>query len=267
MPVRFLAGLPRSGSTLLADLLHSHPDVHVSGTSTLGGCVEAAATVLSNSDGVQSDMANDLGMLDRYRAALRGLIAGWYADVDEPCVVDKGRGWPSLWPLVLDLDPDARMLVTVRDPRDVIASIERAHRATATFHAPSGRTLADSTATLMGPQGLVGGHIRFVEDLIQRQLPGITYVPYTRLTADHHSVLAGIAKALDLAEHDWPDEAVERGLDNDGVWRGKFPHRSAGPVRPDTGSWQEMIDEQTAANIAVSYPLYMRTFGYQETSP
>lgn len=267
MTVRFLAGLPRSGSTLLADLLHTHPDVHVSGTSALARVVDAASMVLSNADEVQSDMAVDIDAADRYRAALRGLIAGWYAHHDELVVIDKGRGWPALWPLMLDLDPDAKMLVTVRDPRDVIASIERAHRASAVFHAPAGRTLSESTAALMGPEGLVGGHIRYIEDLIQRQLAGVTFVPYTALTADHHRILAGVAKVLDLSEHDWPDESVDRELDGDGVWRGKFLHHSAGPVRPQTGSWQEVIDPQTAANIAVSYPLYMQTFGYQENQP
>jgi sulfotransferase len=249
--IHAISGLPRSGSSLLADLLDSHPDVYVSGTSALSPAVAAVGQVFTQTEEVQGELANDPEAIEHYRDAVRGLIEGLYSHRSESVIVDKGRLWLQEWPRMLDLNPQAQLLVCVRDPRDVIASIERAHRATAIFGQSNGtEPLIETTAARMSLQGMVGGPCRYIEDLIRRQLPGITFIPYTQLIADHHGVLKRVSKALGLAEHDWPDEVTERGRDNDGIHRGKFPHTTAGPVRSSGKDWREVIDPQTAAGIA-----------------
>ena len=88
-------------------------------------------------------------MYGRYGDALKGLITGWYGAIDKPVIIDKGRGWPLHWFLISSIFPDAKMIVSVRDPRDVIASIEKQHRATGIFQSPTGPTVRDSTETMM----------------------------------------------------------------------------------------------------------------------
>lgn len=264
MTLNALAGLPRSGSTLLANILEQHPDVHVSPTSTLVGCVGAVQQVLTSGDGVPSELAGDPEMLDRYRAAVRGLTDGWYSTVEEPVIIDKGRGWPSLWLLALDVWDDPKMIVTVRDPRDVIASIERQHRKTAVIGAAHGPMLRESAELMMGPDGLVGTPMRWIEDLIRRGVENVLFVRYESMAVDPKPVLDRTVEHLGLSafEFDVDDVLARTPVEEDAVWRYKFPHDGTGVVKPPEGHWSDMMDDQLAADIAGVCPLYMASFMY-----
>lgn len=257
-----LAGLPRSGSTLLANILAQHPDAFVSGTSSLPDVFAAARQVLSNDPTVVSELVANDDMYGRYQAALRGLIEGWYSTRPERVVVDKGRPWTNLWLSVLDLYPDAKLIVTVRDPRDVIASIERQHRATALFASPVAPSLYDAAESLLEPAGLVGGPMRAIEDLLRRRPEGVLFVRYENLVVDPVLTVNRAAAFLDLDGFEFDLENIEsRGGDTDEVWRGKYPHNGTGALKGGS-SWTEILDPGLARLIAGVCPLYMATFSY-----
>lgn len=258
-----LAGLPRAGTTLVGNVLAQHPDVYVSGTSALATAVEQLGDVLTSSPEVKSDLANVPGSVERYNGVIRAVIGGWYADRPEPVVVDKGRGW-SMHRVLLDaVLPDAVSVVVVRDPRDVIASIERQHRRTGLFNSPFARTEAEVVALLMRPDGNVGGALRFAEDLIRRNLPSVAWVRYESLVRDPHTILAGLADRLGLTAHAWDTEnVVNVASDLDALTLGKFPHDGSGPIKPTGTDWRDVLDSEIAEHVAAQAPLYMRTFGY-----
>lgn len=264
MKFHALAGLPRSGSTLLANVLSQHPDVHVSSTSCLAHAVEMVGDVLSSSAEVQSDLANEPGAQEKYRGALRGLIEGWYAQREEPVVIDKGRGW-AMHRLLLDqLFPGSTMILTVRDPRNVVASIERQHRRTAMFNSSLGRTIYEAAEALMAPDGMVGGPCRHIEDLVRRGLGGVHFVPYETLVRDPVGQLHATFDVLGLPGFT-PDVAnvEDHATDQDALYFGKFPHHDAvGQIKPTATSWEDVMDDELAGLIAGRYPLYMATFGY-----
>lgn len=263
MNLHALAGLPRSGTTLLANVLAQHPDVHVSGTSVLSRVIESTVTVLSNEAEVQAELTADPRAGDRYLAGMRGLCDGWYSGRTEATVIDKGRGWIMYRGLLEQLYPSSALIVCVRDPRDVVASVERADRATPQFTSPLGNSIEQKAAALMGPQGMVGGPCRFIEDAIKRNLPDITLVRYETFVRDPQATVDRVASALRLDSFDFDLETVEQPANEaDGIYRNKFPHQASGPIKPSGHSWHEMLDDTTAQRIAVSYPLFMQTFGY-----
>ncbi len=123
----FIAGLPRSGSTLLCNILAQNPRFHVTGTS---GIMD-----------VMFGVRNQWNNLVEFKAApnpdgelrvLRGILHNYYADTDKPVVFDKCRGWLSLLEMAeAVLGRKAKVLVPVRDVRDVLASFEKLWRKTA----------------------------------------------------------------------------------------------------------------------------------------
>ena len=263
MSIHTLAGLPRSGSTLIANVLSQHPDVHVSGTSALSNVLDSMQGVLTNDPTVISEMTANTGMVERYRSALNGFIDGWYSGINEPVIVDKGRTWAPLWILSRDLDPSRKMLCTIRDPRDVIASIEKQHQNSGLFRSPVAPLLRDSAEKLMEPTGLVGAPMRWVEDMIRRKSPGVLFIRYESFVASPAPVMTAISKHLELSEFEWDfDNIVSRGGDGDQVWRGKYPHDGTGAIKPSEGSWEDTIDPELGKLIAGVCPLYMSTFSY-----
>lgn len=263
MTIHALAGLPRSGSTLLANVLSQHPDIYVSGTSALPRVLDAVQTVISNDPAVKSDLIAVPDTYERMLGVMKAAVDAWYAHVEEPCVMDKGRGWMHLRALHQQIDPEAVCIGVVRDPRDVLASILRQDEATAVFASELGLTAHDIGLSAFGPNGLVGAPIRFCEDAIRRGLP-VHWVRYESLVADPRGVLADLTQALGLEACSWDLEDVRNvATDVDELYLGKFPHQGTGAVKAPPTTWRDTLHPEVAQNVAVSYPLFMQTFGYQ----
>lgn len=260
-----LAGLPRSGSTLLANVFAQHPDVTVTGTSALCTAVGAVATVLATSEEVKSDLANVPGSPERYAEAMRGLIAGWHSDVETDIVIDKGRGWALHRVLLDEILPGTVTIMCVRDPRDVMASVERQHRASGVFPSPFGQTLYAQADTLLSPEGVIGGPLRLCEDLIRRKLGSVEWVRYETFVLDPLATMRHLEQRLGIDKHKWDFDNVENvATDLDALYLGKFPHEGSGAIKPSGTAWTDVLSDDLAELIAGVAPLYMSTFGYTE---
>jgi hypothetical protein len=119
----FLAGLPRSGSTVLAALLNQHPDVHASPTSGLGEVMFNTFKAWQGSSAEQA--APDV---DQIKTVLRSIMDAKYAKVDKPVVIDKARNWAeaSTVQVLKDLLPyKPKIIATVRNIDECAASFVR----------------------------------------------------------------------------------------------------------------------------------------------
>src|SRR5262245_36279277 len=87
----FIAGLPRSGSTLLANILAQNPRFHATGTS---GVLEVLFNVRNCWEGLGEfqAMPAEAGSAAKVRV-LRGILESFHADTDRPVVFDKSRSW------------------------------------------------------------------------------------------------------------------------------------------------------------------------------
>ena len=262
MRLHALAGLPRSGTTLLGNVLSQHPDIHVSGTSALSLCIESVSNVLTNAPEVQADLANVPGSYERYVDAMYAFCAGWYSHRPEEHIIDKGRGWIMYRALLCQLSPEGTVIVCVRDPRDVIASIARQDKKTAVFHSPVARTVYEQADMLMKPDGMVGGPMRFIEDLI-RSSADVVFVSYSSFVANPEGTVGRIEKAMgvDSFDHDFGNVA-NVATDLDALHRLKYIHDGSGPIKATGSDWHDTLDAELDALIAGRYPLYMQTFGY-----
>lgn len=122
--IHFIAGMPRSGSTLLGNLLVQNPRFHVTPTS---GLVEALLALRTAFDKIPDFRAapNEAGKM----AALRGALYGFFDPVDRPVVFDRNRQWVYELEMVEALlGRKAKVLVCVRDIPEILASLERLWR-------------------------------------------------------------------------------------------------------------------------------------------
>jgi sulfotransferase len=127
-----VTGLPRAGSTLLCQLLAQHPDIHCEGHSS-----PLCNTLL----GIRRSISDDsffLAQLDNafessyghLASAMRGFLHGWHHDCRKKAVVDKNRAWLHAIELLLQIEPEARLVVCLRDLAQIYGSIEAQHQRT-----------------------------------------------------------------------------------------------------------------------------------------
>ena len=121
----FLMGFPRSGTTLLEQILASHPSVvTLEERETLA---DSASAYLSDERGLTRLAAASVADLEPYRKAYWKRVRASGVDPTGKLFVDKMPLNTIKLPLIAKLFPQARILFAVRDPRDVVLSAFR-HR-------------------------------------------------------------------------------------------------------------------------------------------
>jgi len=119
----FLVGFPRSGTTLLGQVLASHPDVQTMEERTC--LMDSAAAFFGSDNDLDRLAALAESDLDVWRARYWERVAESGMVPSKPVFVDKMPLNAIFLPLIAKLFPQARILFALRDPRDVILSCFR----------------------------------------------------------------------------------------------------------------------------------------------
>jgi tetratricopeptide (TPR) repeat protein len=119
----FLVGFPRSGTTLLGQVLASHGEVQTMEERTC--LMDSAAEFFGSDAGLDRLAALADAELDHWRARYWQRVAESGVVPSSPVFVDKMPLNAVFLPLVAKLFPGARILLALRDPRDVVLSCFR----------------------------------------------------------------------------------------------------------------------------------------------
>src|SRR5208282_2633761 len=125
-----VAGLPRAGSTLLCQLLAQHPDICCDGQSSpLCNVLLAIRRLTSDDQFFLAQLDNSYEKAyEHLSSAMRGFLRGWYPDCTKKLVVDKNRAWLHCAEMVLQIAPEAKFVVCLRELGQVYGSIESQHQ-------------------------------------------------------------------------------------------------------------------------------------------
>lgn len=124
----FQSSLPRSGSTLLQNIMGQNPDFHVTPTS---GLMELIYGARKNYSDVGEFMAQDRAITGKAFAAFcnDGIHAYARAMSDKKYYLDKGRAWGFYINWLESFMPyQPKIICMVRDLRDVFCSMEKLFR-------------------------------------------------------------------------------------------------------------------------------------------
>lgn len=281
-----VCGMPRSGSTLLCDVLCQNPDFHASSTSILDRSIGGLRQLWSSSPEVKSLLlyaaelrgqpegaASDKIADEAMRAFCTQGIAGWYSKIapGAKVVFDKGRGWLEQYEELQHLFPQARLVCTVRDPRDAFASVERTDKRTpllAELGAPIGETRMQKIERYFSPVGMLGANMRSISDKLSLKVAStsLVYVTYEKFCADPERELRRVYAELKLdwwSGHNF-EEVAGTAIDLDVAYNLKFPHRrKTGPIRKSDTRWQDWIPTEVGDMIVKQNPVFCKEFGYQ----
>lgn len=120
----FIAGLPRSGSTLLSSILNQNPRFSASITDALISYVRSIILNTDAGSGIKS-----LVPVQTQKRMIHALVDAYYAEANLVCF-NTNRAWAAHTNLISDLWPDSKIILCVRDVCWVLDSFEKLHQKT-----------------------------------------------------------------------------------------------------------------------------------------
>lgn len=181
--LHFIAGLPRSGSTLITNILKQNPKIHgeaVSSLSSIFGSVNANWNIFETNQEYPNEKAKT--------GVLSSILQGYYSHIDKPIVFDKDRGWIALLPVVeAILQRQIKIVVCVRNPAEILTSFERLRKENPLFFTRAdaslkeGSNIASRAYYYAGPDGALGlAHRNLKDAIVMGYLDRMLFVEYNR---------------------------------------------------------------------------------------
>jgi len=252
-PVRghvFLIGFPRSGTTLLEQVLASHP--FVTALEERETLIDAVRAFMRT----PADLAR-LGLADE--AQLAPLRESYWRRVGEAGVVSKGEVFVDKHPLnglklplIARLFPEARIVIALRDPRDVVWScFRRRFRMSAPYY---------EFLSLAGAAGLYDAVMEITQGLIPELKLRAHSIRLEALIADFDREAGDVCRFLDLDFSPQMREFAARARER-GVATASGAQVARGLNAGGVGEWRRY-----RAQLAPVLPLldrWVTRFGYE----
>ena len=252
--IHFVSGLPRAGSTLLCNVLAQNPRFHTTATS---GILDVLFAVRNH----WHEQVEFQAMPEQVRVAAllrvqRSILDGYFADIERPIVFDKSRGWLAYIEMAeAILERPVKILVPVRDLRDVLASFEklwRAHAATRQIGQERAnyfnwQTTGGRCQTWMQPDQPLSLAYNRIHDALQRGFDDrLFFVDYDRFCKFPGRVVHEIYDFLDEPEFEHDYDHVEQVTSEDDSVFGfgtDALHSIRTKIEPQSPQWPGILGE------------------------
>lgn len=185
--INFIGGLPRSGSTLLTNVLIQNPKFATTATSSL---LEFMLQVRDNWNKLEGHKVYPDGQ-DKWKV-IRSIMQN-YHNTEKSIIFDKNRGWSNHIEFIEKVTGrNAKIVACVRNLEDICASFEklfRKNRADGEIHGEFSnakmKTIDGRVEVWVGDEGVIGRPYVSLLDTIQRGLGDrILIFPYEEWTAN-----------------------------------------------------------------------------------
>lgn len=232
-----ISGMPRSGSTLLCQILNMNPDFRATQTSPILEMLASQQGIFSHSPGFKA--VDRMETYNAFANAQKAFLNSYYEELygADMVVFDKNRGWP-LHLMKLDelLDnSDTKILWTYRDPLHVVASMEARHRQYPLIQfveeaqGQALSTLGKRIDHWCGDNGIIATPVFGLHDAVEMlNTDRIYIVDYKDLCTNPKDTMAGIHKFLELPAYNYAKnnfkDLKQTTKEHDHVYNYKYPH-------------------------------------------
>ena len=208
----FMAGLPRSGSTLLSAILNQNPRFY-SGPSSP---VTSIMLALENAIG-QDELFLAYPKPKEAGKIISSVIENYYSDVEKPVIFDKNRSWVNRIQYIPGyFGVEAKILCPVRDTSEILASFISMHRRNPfevngrvnfidEMLIKSGIPLTDDNrcAFIAGPNGILGQSYNGIKQaLLEGKQKNLHFIEYNDLVSSPEETMRKIYEFLNEPYYD-----------------------------------------------------------------
>jgi sulfotransferase len=265
----YQSSLPRAGSTLLQNLLGQNPLIYPTSTSSLINLVLGARKGYNvNPKSTQEEI--EMWKKGFYAFCREGLKGYAKTLTDRPYIVDKSRGWAPHYSLLNEITPNPKILVMVRDLRDIFASLEKRFRQTPDFDDGSvdGYKMQNITTfqrvkTYATTPPLGNSIERLHQSFLDKTSRKFLFIRYEDLCTNPEQELRRIYEYLELEyyQHDF-SYIPQITFDNDanhGIY-GEHTIRNTLEMLPQ--DYEDVLSKATCDWIYDNYKEYFKIFKY-----
>ncbi|MFZ9277451.1 MAG: sulfotransferase [Candidatus Nanopelagicaceae bacterium] len=203
----FMAGLPRSGSTLLSSLLNQNPRFYSGPSSPIVGLIQSIENNLNT-----NELFIAYPKVQQAQQIMSSVIHQYYSDVLQPVVIDKNRAWTNHIDVITRyINQEPKIICPVRDIDEILTSmITMVRRNPYKEGQPkinfvdemlvrSGILINDDNRCEMfaGPNGILGQSLKGIMDVIDNgMIDNMHFVEYKDLTDNPQETMNKIYEFL-----------------------------------------------------------------------
>ena len=211
--LHFIAGLPRSGSTMLCNVLKQNPQIHAEAVSSLSSLVasnHANWNVFETNKEYPNEQAK--------KGVLSGILDGYYKHIDKPIIFDKDRQWISQIGLLENtLQRKVKILCLVRNPAEILSSFEKLRKNNPNHFVLPDQSLRESSTIASrayfyaGPNGALGlAHAHMKDAVVMGYLDRLLFVDYGRFCGSPKSQTKRIYDFFEMPSFDHDFAHIEQ---------------------------------------------------------
>jgi sulfotransferase len=268
----FQSSLPRSGSTLLQNILAQNPDIYATPTS---GVLELIYGARENYTNSPEFTAQDKELMRKGFISFckNGMDAFYNSITDKKYVVDKSRGWGIYYDFLSSVrGEEPKIICMIRDLRDVFASMENNFRknpeksnSVVNWAQMTGTTVPKRVDTWAQSQP-VGLAIERLQEIIRfGNNAKILFVKYEDLCLRPDSEIIRIYDYLGIPyfKHDF-DNIEQITKEDDEIYGAFGDHTIRQELRLLPSKAKELLGKQVCDWIFDNYRWFYETFKYSK---
>jgi sulfotransferase len=269
----FNSSFPRSGSTLLQNILAQNPRFYCSATS---GVMNLLLTARQKFSTIEMFKAQDPGLMrDGFLRFCRRGMEGFYEGItDKEVCIDKSRGWFHYYDWLNAFYPAPKILVCNRDLRAVLSSMEKLFRKNRYREDPADiedrMNMTTVTARVThwlnsNPVGLMA--LRLVGAIETGTIKHLHIIRFEDLTARPAEAMKKVYAYLGepFFEHDFQN-VRQVTQEDDSQFNIYGDHKIRAKVQPVPLDYREVLGGEVCDLIRDSNPIFYRSF-YPELLP
>tara|TARA_R110000796_G_scaffold85083_1_gene184900 strand:+ start:1168 stop:1992 length:825 start_codon:yes stop_codon:yes gene_type:complete len=267
--IYFQSSLPRSGSTLLQNVIGQNPEFYVTPTSGTLELLYSAREQYSNS--IEFTAQDSKLMKAGFKSFCKQGLQGFYSGVtDKPRVMDKSRGWGIHQPFLKTFVDNPKVVCMVRDPRCIFSSMEKNYRknpekSNKILNWSSGQgTTIEKRVNLWASGPPVGLAMERLKEVIDLGIADeMLFVRYEDLASNPEVVMKGIYKYLEVDNYSHDFKNVEQLTQEDDTVHGILGlHDIRKEITPLKKDYNEVLGKPISDNIVKYYRWFYEYFRY-----
>jgi len=263
--ILFMAGFPRSGSSLLANILAQNPKFYTTPTSGLVASILSIKDNWKNNDIYRSN--GEDYVYPKIKSMMKWMMLGFYYEQIERGVIpiDKNRMWTGHVDM-LDklLGSNYKIIFPIRNVVDCCISMERINRkGSLVNHGDNGDFIKEQTTrgraqNFLKDEGIFGLPLLYLRELMYRgETDKLVVVPYNDLLKYPTQTLNKIHNDLNLPQFRYDFNNIKQVIVEQDLEHGFEPHSlhkiTEGKLLPPKPRYSGIFSDEDIAQLEETY--------------